>query len=307
MKLKSTLYLALITMIFTTSGCAQNTGSSQPVDPIEQLRDASIFGNIEFLQNQDTFEKWLIDGKANATTYETNEERIMRYARAQLGVPYVAGLLEIPEKESLVVTLEESDCVLFVEHSLALAITERSGSVDYDDLARNIAILRYYDGIIDGYASRQHYFSDWLRSNQQKNILEILHQDDETLPEMAPLSFMSENRSAYRQLVDSDSLFALIIAREEYLNALIPLKFIPQDRIPEFEKEFHSGDVLSFISTIGGLDIAHTGIVYVDPSSGKVGFYHASTTGEVIKDPKTIHSYTRDRRNINGVIIARVN
>jgi hypothetical protein len=304
--MKSTLYFALITIVFATSGCAQNSGSTQPVDPIEQLRDASIFGNIEYLQNQDTFEKWLIDGKANATTYETNEKRIMRYARAQLGVPYVAGLLETPEQESLVVTLEGSDCVLFVEHSLALALTERSGSTDYDDLARNIAILRYHDGIIDGYASRQHYFSDWLRSNEQKGILEILHQNDETLPHMTPVTFMSENRSAYRQLADSDSLFALIVAREKYLNALTPLKFIPQDRIPEFEKEFRTGDVLSFVSTIGGLDIAHTGIVYVDPSSRKVGFYHASTTGEVIKDPKTIFEYTRDRRNVNGVIIARV-
>lgn len=253
--------------------------------------------------DRETFESWLAEGQTLLATGVSTEGLIEFYAKKQLGIPYVGGLLEVPQMEQLVVTLQGSDCVLFVEHSLALTLTTLQGSQHYDDLARNIALLRYQQGQVDGYASRLHYFSDWLQTNEKKSILKLLHQSDESLPIMDPVNFMTQHRSAYRQLANSDSLYALLLQREAYLRDR-HIRFIPQNRIPEFESTFQTGDILSFVSTIDGLDIAHTAIVVRD--GDRVGFYHASTTGQVIKDPKTVYEYTTSRRNVNGIIVARL-
>jgi len=253
--------------------------------------------------DRETFESWMAEGQTLRATGVSTEGLIEFYANKQLGIPYIGGLLEVPQMEQLVVTLQGSDCVLFVEHSLALALTTLQGSQHYDDLARNIALLRYQQGQVDGYASRLHYFSDWLQTNEKKGIIKLLHQSDDTLPIMDPVNFMTQNRSAYRQLASSDSLYTLLQQREAYLRDR-HIRMIPQGRIPEFESTFQTGDILSFVSTINGLDIAHTAIIV--RNGDRVGFYHASTTGKVIKDPKTIYEYTTSRRNVNGIIVARL-
>lgn len=264
-----------------------------------------ISGSVpdDFLKNRDQITTWLKEGSILYADGASVEHLIHYYAQKQLGIPYVGGLLEVPKMETLVVTLEGSDCVLFVEYSLALTLTTLQKSANYDDFANNVAIFRYLDGKVDGYASRQHYFSDWLKTNQQKGLLSILHQSDSRLPVLSPVNFMSKNRSAYRQLAESDSLYKMIAQREQQVNST-PIHFIPQNRIPEFEPSFQNGDILSFVSTIEGLDIAHTALIFRD--GDRVGFYHASTTGKVIKDPKTIFEYTRDRSNVNGIIVARL-
>jgi hypothetical protein len=253
--------------------------------------------------DRETFESWLTEAQTLRATGVSAEGLIEFFAKKQLGIPYIGGLLEVPHMEQLVVTLEGSDCVLFVEHSLALTLTTLQGSQHYDDLARNIALLRYQHGQVDGYASRLHYFSDWLQTNEKKGIVKLLHQSDESLPVLDPVNFMTKNRSAYRQLASSDSLYTLIQQREQLLRNR-HIRMIPQGRIPEFESTLQTGDILSFVSTIDGLDIAHTAIVVRD--GNRVGFYHASTTGKVLKDPKTIYEYTTGRRNVNGIIVARL-
>jgi hypothetical protein len=256
-------------------------------------------------------EQWLLEGLEligpdNAAGINSDAERIEllmeHYAKRHLGITYVGGLLEVPPVETLVVTLQGSDCVLFVEHTLAMTITTMQGSVNYTDFESNLALLRYGDGIIDGYASRLHYFSDWLRTNQELGRIELLFQQD-GLPEMGPLTFMSSNRGSYRQLVASDSLFDLISHREYQLNSMPAIRYIPQEDIPEFQAGFRTGDILSFVTTINGLDISHTAVV--KKQGERVGFYHASTTGSVILDSATIYEYTLNRRNVRGIIIAR--
>jgi len=35
---------------------------------------------------------------------------------------------------------------------------------------RNLKLIRYRQGKINGYSSRLHYFTDWLRDNEQKKF-----------------------------------------------------------------------------------------------------------------------------------------
>lgn len=249
-----------------------------------------------------TFEQWLVEGQSYHQAGKTIPQLIEFYAQKQLGIPYKAGLLEVPKLETLIVTLEGSDCVLFVEHSLALTLTTLQNSTSYSDLSKNIALLRYQNGQVDGYASRLHYFSDWLKTNQEKGILDILHKNNSSLPFLDPVNFMTKNRAAYRQL-ESDSLYQLMQEREAFLRSS-QIRYIPEHRIPDFEQSFQTGDILSFVSTINGLDIAHTALIVKE--GDRVGFYHASTTGKVIKEPKTLYDYTMGRRNVQGIIVARL-
>ncbi len=250
----------------------------------------------------DTIEKWLLDGRNYWTRYRDIPSLISYYAERQLGITYVDGLLDEPEEEQLVVTLDGTDCVIYVETSLALAMTTLQGHSSFEAFRDNIRVIRYREGEIDGYESRLHYFSDWLATNEEKGFISILFQDEE-LPEIGPVNFMSENRESYKHLGDNVDMIRKIRKMEDR-SVDRDLKYIPEDRIPEFVSRFRTGDVLAFVTTVDGLDIIHTALVKMD--GGRAGFYHASLTGSVIVDPKTIYEYARNRDNINGIVIARL-
>jgi hypothetical protein len=265
----------------------------------------SMPGITVHAQNQDeartTITSWLEEGAELFGPDADPAAVIEFYGKKQLGIEYVGGLLDENPVETLVVTLEGSDCVLYVENSYALALTTLQESRSWDRFADNLKLLRYRDGKIDGYNSRLHYFSDWMKTNQEKGLIEVLHQET-GLPVVNQVQFMSANRDAYPRLAESDSLFYLIATREAQLRSH-RLYYIPTEKITEYEKNWKTGDLLGFVSTIDGLDIAHTALVHRD--GDRLGFYHASTVGEVMKDPKTIYEYTRDRRNVKGVVVAR--
>jgi hypothetical protein len=241
--------------------------------------------------------KILYDATADVDTL------IRFYAAEQLGIPYVAGLLDEPTAEQLVVTLKGSDCVLFVEMTTAMTLTTLSGSIRVEDAESNVQMLRYRSGKIEGYFSRLHYFGDWLQDNEQKGLMKVLFQDRDDLPRMEPYHFMTTKREAYRQLADNDSLFQLMSNQEAILNQRL-LRYIPTDIIPSIEAQLQTGDIVSFVTTVDGLDVSHTAIVKKD--GDRVGFWHASTTGSVIVEPKTLYQYTADRKGLKGIIVARM-
>ena len=253
-------------------------------------------------ESAETIQEWLEEGLIYWRQIGDVPSLIAYYAERQLGITYVGGLLDESDEEQLVVTLAGSDCVIYVEMSLAMAMTTLQARTSYDAFRENLKFIRYREGKIDGYPSRLHYFSDWLLTNQEKGLLTVLFQE-EGLPAIEPLDFMSRNRENYRHLADDDAMIEKIRTIEERL-AERRLVYIPQDRIPEFEDRFRTGDILAFVTTIEGLDITHTGLVKVD--GDRVGFYHASLTGSVIVDPNTIHEYTEGRRNVNGIVVARL-
>lgn len=265
----------------------------------------SVAGTAVAALHQDedraTITGWLEEGAERFGPDADPSDVIEFYGRKQLGIEYVGGLLDEDPVETLVVTLQGSDCVLYVENTFALALTTLQGSRSWDRFTDNLKLLRYRDGEIEGYNSRLHYFSDWMKTNEEKGLFDVLHQEPE-LPVVNLVQFMSANREAYPKLAESDSLFYLVATREAELRSRT-LYYIPTEKIPEYEKQWKTGDLLGFVSTIDGLDIAHTALIHRD--GDRVGFYHASTVGEVMIDPKTIYEYTRDRRNVKGVVVAR--
>lgn len=257
------------------------------------------------LSNSDSearIRQWLLEGIELYRT-RADAQRIMSfYAEKQLGIPYKAGLLEKPGSESLVVTLEGSDCVIYVETTLALMMTTMVGSYSYDTFVHNLSLIRYRNGTIDGYHSRLHYFGDWLLDGQNKRLIRVLFQE-ERFPKIQPYHFMSSNRSSYPALADDNTL-EMIRQAEKRLNEDL-LYYIPTDKIPDVLNELRTGDIVAFVTKVPGLDFSHTAVIKRDDD--RIGFWHASTTGSVIVESKTLYDYTKDRSSLLGIVIGRPN
>ncbi|MFN3597406.1 MAG: N-acetylmuramoyl-L-alanine amidase-like domain-containing protein [Rubricoccaceae bacterium] len=220
-----------------------------------------------------------------------------------LGQPYVAGLLDAPPEEMLVVNLRAFDCVLYVENVLALAETIARETYAWDDYVAALEAMRYRDGRMQGYCSRLHYFSDWIADNAARGRVENVTEASGGVRFPKTLSFMSANRSAYPRLA-SDETFACIVAREADLRGL-ELFYIPQERIALAYPHLRPGDVIATTTGLGGLDVTHTGFVYRPPGGRGTGFMHASQTQREVVVSEDLARYVQGVRAQTGIIVAR--
>lgn len=218
-----------------------------------------------------------------------------------LGRPYAAGLLDAPPQETLVVDLTAFDCVLYVENVLALARAIVLEQDDYTDYARGVESLRYRGGTMDGYCSRLHYFSDWIVDNERRGAVENVTQAVGGERFDKRISFMTANRESYPKLV-SDETFACIVDMEADLRD-VDLFYIPQDRISEAYDHLRHGDVIATATSIGGLDVTHTGFVH--KTDAHTGFMHASLASNQVKISPDLEDYVQGIRSQVGIVVVR--
>jgi Protein of unknown function (DUF1460) len=229
--------------------------------------------------------------------------QIMQTVAAQfLGAPYVAGLLDQTQQEQLVVTLQEFDCVLFVETVLALARTVRA--IDYTEstFVQHLSGQRYRGGTRDGYCSRLHYFADWILDNQAKGIVTDLTAQLGGIPIDKPIDFMSTHRSSYPQLAN-ESDYQCILAQEARLNQQ-EIRYIPTEEIYKIYSQLQPGDIVAIATAVPGLDVTHTGLIdQIDPQSGQVSFIHAAPGG--VRIASDLQSYVERVEAAIGIMVAR--
>lgn len=206
-------------------------------------------------------------------------EIMVRLGRRFVGAPYRPGILEVPGPERLVVDLREYDCVTYVETMLALARMIRAGEDDFDTFRRELARIRYRNGVIDGYPSRLHYFSEWISDNEAKGIVQDVTRDLGGVADTEPIDFMSRNAESYPKLSDPADLDA-IRATEQALSTR-PRYVIPEDRIAEVAPRIQNGDIIAATSSTPGLDVAHTGLaIWID---GRLHLMHAPLVGKTVE------------------------
>lgn len=226
-------------------------------------------------------------------------------AKMLMGTPYVAGTLDKNSaNEQLTINLHQTDCIIFVETCLNLAITaHRSGKkATFQQFADNERVSRYRDGIIGSYTSRLHYTTEWIRQGEKcGNIKDItMNLGGEVYNH--PIFFMSRNYQRYKQLSSAEEL-SRITEIEKHLNKT-PFTYIPKEKIAECEDKICSGDIICYVSGTPGLDIAHVTIAYVE--NGKVGFIHASFSDMKVElDKMTIREFANSRKSITGIKVIR--
>jgi cell wall-associated NlpC family hydrolase len=237
----------------------------------------------------------------------TPGERAAAAGEALLGRPYVAAPLAPPpgsqEAEPLVARLDGFDCVTLVETCLAVARTQERDRT-WRDFTEELERLRYREGRRAGYASRLHYFSDWLRDNDRRDIVRNLTAALGGVPDTRPLTFMSRHRSAYPALAD-DGVFA-DLSRLEASASKPPRHVIPKARIGSILPMLQAGDVLAFATDIEGLDVAHVGLVH-RTAGGAVHVLHAPEPGQAVQISRTpLVAYTARHAQHVGVMVGRL-
>ncbi len=226
------------------------------------------------------------------------------------GRPYRTGTLDAPTTETLVARLDGFDCVTFIETALALARSAQASDTTYAGFARRLAEQRYRDGGPVGYCGRLHYFTEWITDNEKRDHVRRLGAQLEGRPLRDTLDFMSTHRSAYDRFATDDSLFACVQEIEAHLRAQQrrdPVRYVPQDSIRAVYDQLRAGDIVALVSSINGLDVAHTGLVYVHPDrSGPdtVGLLHASLTDGVTVSPD-LQRYVQTIDRQIGMVVAR--
>ncbi len=236
---------------------------------------------------------------------------VARVGELALGTPYVAATLEEylkaggdPAAEPLALSLTRFDCVTLVESSIAVArLAGAPGAGTWERFGREIERMRYRDGVRGGYATRLHYFSEWIADGARRGLLQSLTAELGGEPDPRPLRFMSEHRTSYPALAD-DATFAAIVAMEQRLDAS-PRSVIPTARIPEISGQIETGDVLAFATAIPGLDVTHTALAYRRPD-GVLGVLHAPLSGGTVEVARLpLPDYVAAIRRSTGIMVAR--
>ncbi len=223
--------------------------------------------------------------------------------RSFLGAPYAANTLETSGEEHLVVNLREVDCVTFVENTLALARCAKFTLNSPEAFNSQLQSIRYRGGVINGYPSRLHYFSDWIADNEAKNIVKDISRDLGGVKMDKTIYFMSTHRSAYKQLADDDVLKEIAL-QEGRINAR-ERWFLPKEKLAAAEKGIRDGDIIAITTRIAGLDVSHTGLAMRDEKD-ILRFLHAPITGEVVQISKrSMVEHVNASEKYTGLLVAR--
>lgn len=250
-----------------------------------------------------------IDSLLNTSSkkyYKTDSERLLFFAKSFIGTPYKGGTLDTGENETLIVRTDSLDCTTYVETVLALYLSSFKDNPGYDDFSESLRYIRYRGGVIDGYASRLHYFSDWASDNEKKGILREVTQEGEHDVRLCSLNYMTTHSNLYRQLKDNDSLISEISKVEKsWIDYKMP--YIPKNVLNSSKDDspVEDGDILALTTNVSGLDVLHLGFaLWID---GRLHLLHASSLhGKVIIDTSTIFNYLKNRNKHTGIRVLRV-
>lgn len=228
---------------------------------------------------------------------------VVAVGKTFLGTPYVAKTLEIGETETLVVNLQGLDCTTYVENVLAFSLMLRNGKSSFEEFTIILERIRYKDGSLDGYASRLHYFSEWIANNEKKGLLKDITNDIGGVAITKKIDFMSTHRELYPFLKD-DANYEKIKASENYLNAQ-PICVLAQAEIEANEYLIQTGDIIALTTSINGLDVTHTGIATRE-KDGRIHLLHASTGSNKVEISELpLADYLKKIKKNTGIMVAR--
>ena len=229
-------------------------------------------------------EQWLKE----AQNLPQDSCRTLHFAKKMLGIPYVAGTLDGNEEEQLVVRIDALDCTTFVETVLAFCIADKRGERDFEGFKKALTDVRYRDGNLNGYTSRLHYFSDWIRNNEQMGFVkECTSETACSQPKELWLDFMTTHVDSYLPMKKDPELVKEMAAHEKNWQGTV-VSYIPKENLnlSSDELKIKDGDVLAMVTNIKGLDIVHVGFAFW--KEGKLHLLHASSSAKkVIEDPQT--------------------
>jgi hypothetical protein len=235
-----------------------------------------------------------------------------RVGELAAGTPYEPGTLDAylrtagrpANPEPLTLSLTRFDCVTLVESCLAVTrVAAREVVPTWTRFGNEIERMRYREGERRGYASRLHYFSEWIADGERRGLVRDCGTELGAVEDTRPLRFMTANRGRYPALADTQVLRE-IGAMERRLDGH-PRRVVPTERIAEVSGRIETGDVLAFATAIPGLDVTHAAFAYRD-AGGILRVLHAPLSGGVVEVTRaTLPEYVAAIPRATGILVAR--
>jgi hypothetical protein len=181
-------------------------------------------------------------------------KRIAAIGRQNIGQPYMLNLLgEYPYQlhDSLpMFSLEKSDCVVFAEHTYAMALSR-----SWEEFFWMLQRIRYRDGVI-GVATRNHYTEqDWNINNRWlvTDVSAALAGPD------GPSYPLTVDRAQFlKARHNTDAVIAVQESREFY---------IAKDKLVPLLAQMQEGDLVNVVSTRDGrFWVSHVGLIVIGPN-----------------------------------------
>lgn len=233
------------------------------------------------------------------------------------GHPYKSGTLEKNYvgrsgcgQEQLIINTREFDCTTFVETVLALARTAERGKHSFNDFCNNLQALRYQQGTIADYTSRNHYFSTWIDNATSSSIMYEVVPTDKALCRKRKLNihYMTSHPERYHALQgEGNEDYLRKIKQMEQRQNMKEVTYIPKNvlnnprNLLSFIKD---GDIVAIETSKEGLDTSHVGIA-VWSSDNRLRFIHASSAyHKVVTSP--VYTYLKKQKHAIGIRILRL-
>ena len=210
---------------------------------------------------------------------------------------YITNVLETDSKERLIIDLDRLDCVTFIEYSLAKHFSKTP-----KDFNKTLTNIRYKNGLIDGYLSRNHYFLSWIANNQQNGFLRDITRDFNNSEVYSKnISFISKNIKLYPKIKKIEEIQKI----EKEINSKNYF-YIKKENLKDEIERIKSGDIIAITTKIKNLDISHVGFAIWRDS--KLHLLHASSKyKKVLISKKNLYQYLLDNKKQSGILVLRVN
>ena len=229
---------------------------------------------------------------------------LARTARIQHGVKYEESS-KPSGAETIDANVDAFECVSFIESTLAVARCAWESEPTASCFVRELEATRYRSGHMGDYASRLHYFVDWIGDNESRGRLVNMTAALGGEPVRKDFFYITE-RVLERSDVQEDDLASLtreMRTTEARLSATRHAVLTRQSAPPVLS-ELEDGDLVAFVRERPGLLVNHAGFVYW--ANGTPRLLHASSYhGRVVITVKDLTNYLLRRPERRGVIVAR--
>lgn len=254
-------------------------------------------------QDMEIFQGFVGTDRPEQSSQEAPGETFLQAGRYLLGASYEGKTLDASGPESLIINLRTFDCFTLIENCCTLAMMRRTRNDRFADYGAIIQSLRYRNGLIDGYPSRLHYFTDWLRNSEARGIIRDVTQALGGKSYRKELCFMTSHPELYPPLQDP-AVRRQMMAIERQLSET-SRHFLPKGEIGRREEGIAAGDIMAVTTDQEGLDVCHVGIAV--RIEGRLHLLHASPqAGQVVISRETLVDYLHQSPHRTGIMAVRL-
>jgi hypothetical protein len=184
-----------------------------------------------------------------------------------------------------------------------MSLISHSSSQTFEKYKKQLTELRYRNSTVQGYASRLHYFKEWIIQAERNNILQDITSKIGGMKQKKSLNFMTSNRELYPNLKD-EATYLAIKEHQKQINEF-DFYYIPKWKIEKIENQVQDGDIIAITSNVDGLDFNHEG--FAIRKNGRVYLLHASyEQKKVIISSELLVDYLNRINKHSGISVLRL-